>query len=173
MKRPMSSDRFKTKEGLKIKTLIYIMIDLFKIKEKINNSINNKNNNEILIPVDFGFFENFLLKNNLLNLYQNKNLNSMINKSNKSLTNEKIFQNIIKSNFLFDFKISNGPISLINSLLSFSLIELIYSLDNKGNIDLNNLSILFSVIYLDLFLLLLIKFCICGFSNNFSKRLKS
>ena len=102
IKSPMSIGKVaKKEEGKNIKFIVYVMIDLFKVKKNVENSLNNKNYNEKYIPI-----------NNLLGIYQDENLNSMIKNSDINLSNEDIFQNIIKSNILPELKGKNEPIYL-------------------------------------------------------------
>ena len=42
------------------------MIDLYKIKKKVENSLNNKKYNEKYIPINFQFLDNYLNKNNII-----------------------------------------------------------------------------------------------------------
>ena len=79
-KRHMSIDKAASKEKY-FKLLIYIMIDLHKIKKKSENSLNNNKYNEKFLPVKSEFLNNFLEKNNLLQIFQDENLNSIINNS--------------------------------------------------------------------------------------------
>ena len=86
------------------------MIDLHKIKKKSENSLNNNKYNEKFLPVKSEFLNNFLEKNNLLQIFQDENLNSIINNSDINLSNEDIFQNIIKSSIMTEFKTKNDSV---------------------------------------------------------------
>ena len=92
------------------------MIDLYKIKKKVENSLNNKKYNEKYIPINFQFLDNYLNKNNLLLIYQNVKLNSIINNSNENLSNEEIYQNIIKSNILNELNVQKGKAIISDDL---------------------------------------------------------
>ena len=105
----MSIDKAASKEKY-FKLLIYIMIDLHKIKKKSENSLNNNKYNEKFLPVKSEFLNNFLEKNNLLQIFQDENLNSIINNSDINLSNEDIFQNIIKSSIMNEFKTKNDSV---------------------------------------------------------------
>ena len=107
-KRPMSLNKpFLNNQLNNIKLLIYIMIDIHKIKYKIENSINNKNTQEKYCPINFSFFEQYLNKNNLLIIYQDKNLNTSIKNFDFNLTNEEIFKKLSERNVLNKFIIPN------------------------------------------------------------------
>ena len=108
-KRPLSIDKTASKQK-NLKLLIYIMIDLSKIKKKSENSLNNNKSNEKYFPVKSEFLNNFLEKNNLLQIFQDENLNSIINNSDINLSNEDIFQNIIKSSIMNEFKTKNDSV---------------------------------------------------------------
>ena len=111
----MSIDKAASKEKY-FKLLIYIMIDLHKIKKKSENSLNNNKYNEKFLPVKSEFLNNFLEKNNLLQIFQDENLNSIINNSDINLSNEDIFQNIIKSSIMNEFKTKNDSVYFDNDI---------------------------------------------------------
>ena len=107
-KRPMSLNKpFLNNQLNNIKLLIYIMIDIHKIKYKIENSINNKNTQEKYCPINFSFFEQYLNKNNLLIIYKDQNLNTSIKNFDFNLTNEEIFKKLNESHILDKFIIPN------------------------------------------------------------------
>ena len=114
-KRPLPIDKTFSKQK-NIKLLIYIMIDLSKIKKKSEISLNNNKSNEKYFPVKSEFFNNFLEKNNLLRIFQDENLNSIINNSDINLSNEDIFQNIIKSSVMNKFKTKNDSVYSDNDI---------------------------------------------------------
>ena len=106
MNRPIMTNKLPQKENKSnIKLLIYIMLDFYKLKNKIENSNKNGNAQSKFYPINIEFFEQFLKKNNLLTIYQEQNLNKIISNSDFNLSNEEIFKKINKGNFLDKFKI--------------------------------------------------------------------
>ena len=106
MNRPIMTNKLPQKENKSnIKLLIYIMLDFYKLKNKIENSNKNGNAQSKFYPINIEFFEQFLKKNNLLTIYQDQNLNKILSNSDFNLSNEEIFKKINEGNFLDKFKI--------------------------------------------------------------------
>ena len=106
MNRPIMTNKLPQKENKSnIKLLIYIMLDFYKLKNKIENSNKNGNAQSKFYPINIEFFEQFLKKNNLLTIYQEQNLNKILSNSDFNLSNEEIFKKINEGNFLDKFKI--------------------------------------------------------------------
>jgi hypothetical protein len=92
------------------------MIDIHRIKYKIENSMNNKNAQKQYFPVNFEFFEKYLKKNNLLIIYQDQNLNATIKNTDFNLPNEEIFNRLNKSHVLDKFKKPNKIIFSVKNM---------------------------------------------------------
>ena len=106
MNKPIIPNKLPQKENKSnIKLLIYIMLDFYKLKNKIENSNKNGNAQSKFYPINIEFFEQFLKKNNLLTIYQDQNLNKILSNSDFNLSNEEIFKKINEGNFLDKFKI--------------------------------------------------------------------
>ena len=115
--RPMPLNKpFLNNQLKNVKLLIYIMIDIHRIKCKIENSTNNKNTQKQYFPVNFEFFEQYLKKNNLLIIYQDQNLNTSIKNSDFNLTNEEIFNRLSKSHVFDKFKKPNKIILSVKNI---------------------------------------------------------
>ena len=108
IKRPKLQNKYGLKEKINnVKLLIYIMIDFYKTKNKIENSMKGEKIQEKLYPINFAFFEEYLKKNNLLIIFQDQNLNTIIENSDYNLSNEEIFIKLSESHVLDKFKIPN------------------------------------------------------------------
>ena len=116
IKRPMLHNKYALKEKINnVKLLIYIMIDFYKTKNKIENSMKGEKIQEKLYPVNFAFFEEYLKKNNLLIIFQDQNLNTIIENSDYNLSNEEIFIKLSESHVLDKFKIPNKVYSTMKN----------------------------------------------------------
>ena len=130
-KRPMSSNKYsKNVVNKNIKILLYIMIDMNKIKKKVENSLKINKYKEKYYPVNSEILEQYLKNNNFLRIYQNQKLNSIINNCDANdLSNEEIFininsyfegMNIPNGNILFKKDINNKKIWLLNNIFCFN-----------------------------------------------------
>ena len=127
--RPLSSDnRAKKLESIKnIKNLIYIMCDMNKIKKRMSNSLNNLNYSEKYYPINSKWLEQYIKTNNLLGIYQNQNIKSVINDNNIDIPIKNIFDNVANN-------INYNDIAQNQAVISFDKITLnINPEENKIN----------------------------------------
>ena len=127
--RPLSSDnRAKKLESIKnIKNLIYIMCDMNKIKKRMSNSLNNLNYSEKYYPINSKWLEQYIKTNNLLGIYQNQNIKSVINDNNIDIPIKNIFDNVANN-------INYNDIAQNQAVISFDKITLnINPKENKIN----------------------------------------